>query len=136
MCSTKTEKESNTVSGSVISVVWLFVFNSAQSSGKKNNWKCDSQDLFERKRVVHFVLHYSRKNFFRKGFDPEIYFAAYDNLHDWVSCLHARNEIGKVFLPLMANTLFVSINLSLKKVAFMKSSCCVILELNKFAYVR
>ena len=43
MGSTKTEKESNTLSGSVISVVWLFVLpvilfvlNSAQSSG--NNW--------------------------------------------------------------------------------------------------
>ena len=35
MGSTKTEKESNTLSGSVISVVWLVVLNSAQSSGKK-----------------------------------------------------------------------------------------------------
>ena len=53
MGSTKTENESNTLSGSVI--------NSAQSSGKKNNWKCDSQELFETKLVVYFVLHYSRK---------------------------------------------------------------------------
>ena len=35
MGSTKTEKESSTLSGSVISFVWLFVLNSAQSSGKK-----------------------------------------------------------------------------------------------------
>ena len=48
--------ESNTLPGSVI--------NSAQSSGKKNNWKCNSQELFERKLVVYFVLHYSRKKFF------------------------------------------------------------------------
>ena len=48
--------ESNTLRGSVI--------NSAQSSGKNNNWKCDSQELFERKVVVYFVLHYSRKGFF------------------------------------------------------------------------
>ena len=54
--STKTENESNTLSESVI--------NSAQSSGKKNNWKRDSQELFERKLVVYFVLHYSRKRFF------------------------------------------------------------------------
>ena len=40
------------------------VINSAQSSGKKNNWKCDSKELFERKLVVYFVLHYSRKRFF------------------------------------------------------------------------
>ena len=37
MGSTKTKNESNTISGSVISVVWLsvFLFNSAQSSGKR-----------------------------------------------------------------------------------------------------
>ena len=40
MGSTKTEKESNTSSGSVISVVW-------QSSGKKNTWKCDSQEFLK-----------------------------------------------------------------------------------------
>ena len=56
MGSTKTENESNTLRGSVI--------NSAQSAGKENNWKCDSEELFERKLVVHFVLHYSRKRFF------------------------------------------------------------------------
>ena len=46
-----------------------FVVNSAQSSGKKNNWKCDSQYIFERKLVVYFVLHYSRKikGFLGKG---------------------------------------------------------------------
>ena len=38
MGSTKTEKESNTLSGSVISAV-LFVLNSAQSSSKKKKWK-------------------------------------------------------------------------------------------------
>ena len=42
----------------------LFVLNSEQSSGKKNNWKCDSQELFERELVVYFLLHYSRKRFF------------------------------------------------------------------------
>ena len=34
-------------------VVYIyFVLNSAQSSGKKNKWKCDSEKLFERKLVV------------------------------------------------------------------------------------
>ena len=50
----------------------LVVLNSAQSSGQKNNWKCDSLELFERELVVYFVLHYSRNRFFRKGFDPEL----------------------------------------------------------------
>ena len=47
---------------------------------------------------------------------------------------HAMKKEG--FLPLIANMLFVSINFSLEKVAFMNSSCCVIFDLNKFAYVR
>ena len=38
-------------------------------------------------------------------------------------------------LPFIANMLFVSIIFLLEKVAFMNSSCCVIFELNKFAYV-
>ena len=43
----------------------LFVLNSEQSSGKKKiNWKCDSQELFERDLDVYFLLHYSRKRFF------------------------------------------------------------------------
>ena len=56
MGSTKTEKESNTLRGSMISVVCLtvctclasniyFVLNSAKV--KKKNWKCDSEKLFE-----------------------------------------------------------------------------------------
>ena len=67
MGSTKTEKESNTLSGSVISFVWLFVLfvlNSAQSSGEKKKLQCDSQELFERNLVVYFLLHYSRKRVF------------------------------------------------------------------------
>ena len=53
MGSTKTENASNTLRGSVI--------NSAQSSGKENNWKCDSQELFERKLVVYFVSLFKEK---------------------------------------------------------------------------
>ena len=45
--------ESNALRGSVI--------NSAQCSGKKNHWKCNSQELFERKLVVYFVLHYFKE---------------------------------------------------------------------------
>ena len=58
---------------------------------------------------------------------------------DCVSCLHARNGNRKGFLPLMANVLFVSINHSLEKVFVrfpaLENSCCVIFELNKFAYM-
>ena len=43
-----------------------FVLNSAKV---KKKWKCDSEELFERKLVVSFVLHYLRSRFFRKGFD-------------------------------------------------------------------
>ena len=64
MGSTKTENESNTLSGSVI--------NSAQSSGKKNNWKCDSQELFERKLVVYLCFIIQGKGSSWKRFDPEI----------------------------------------------------------------
>ena len=45
----------------------------------------------------------------------------------------------KVFLPLTANIfnmLFISIHFSLEKVAFINSSCFVLFDLNKFAYVR
>ena len=59
---------------------------------------------------------------------------------DCVSCLQARSRDRKGFLPLIANILFVSINVSLEKVflrfqAFVNLSCCVIFELNKFAYL-
>ena len=38
-------------------------------------------------------------------------------------------------LPLIANMLFVSKNISLEKVAFMKSSCFVICELNWIVFM-
>ena len=49
-------------------------------------------------------------------------------------------EIGRVFLPLIANMLFVSVNVSLEKISVkfppsVNLSCRVIFELNKFAYV-
>ena len=65
MGSTKTEKESNILSGSVISVVWLFVLfvlNSAQSSGKKKKNVTAKNCLNEILSI--FFLHYSRKRFF------------------------------------------------------------------------
>ena len=76
--------------------------------GKK--WKCDSDNLFKRKLVVYFVLHYSSKRFFRTGFDPELRWQIYlrdtDNL--FFVCTHAI-EIRRVFL-------FVSIIFMLEKV--------------------
>ena len=58
-------------------------------------------------------------------------------------CTHAIEiGIGRFFLPLIVNMLFVSINFSLEKdfveifPAFVNLiSCCVIFELNKFAYM-
>ena len=60
-------------------------------------------------------------------------------LCDCVFRLHAR-KIGRVSCLLIANMLFVSINVSLEKIsvkfpAFVNLSCCVIFELNKFAYM-
>ena len=57
----------------------LVLYSTLHSLQVKNNWKCDSEDLlfslvknyFERKLVIHVLLHYLRKRFFRKGFDPE-----------------------------------------------------------------
>ena len=85
MGSTKTENESNTLSGSVISVDWLSVFICTRLCTvfrQKNSWKCDSQELFERKLVVYFVLIIQGKGSSWKRFDPEIYFdtIAYGNV--------------------------------------------------------
>ena len=57
-------------------------------------------------------------------------------LCDCVFRLHAR----KGFLPLIANMLLVSINVSVENIsvkfpAFVNLSCCVIFELSKFAYM-
>ena len=51
----KTGKEANTLSGSVIS---------AQSSGKKKNWKCDSQRFFEGKFASNSKCVVCFKNYF------------------------------------------------------------------------
>ena len=59
---------------------------------------------------------------------------------DWASCFHARNEIGRVFLPQIANMLFVSITFFAGKGScesvrpFVDSSGCAKFDL-KFAYV-
>ena len=62
---------------SVVFYIYSFELKSVQSSGKKKlgmRLILDSQELFERKlvTVIYVMLHYSRKRFFRKGFDPEL----------------------------------------------------------------
>ena len=57
-----------------------------------------------------------------------------------LGCTHAI-EIGMVFLPLVANMIFVSINFSLETIfvkfsPFVNLSCFVIFELNKFAMLQ
>ena len=53
----------------------------------------------------------------------------------------ARTQLKQEeFLPLIANVLFVPINVSLEKISvkfppFVNLSCCVIFDLNKFACV-
>lgn len=61
----------------VQSVVWHIHLNPTllvQFSGRKCGQFLVSEGLFERKLVVHSVMsHYSKKRFFGKGFDPEIF---------------------------------------------------------------
>ena len=74
---------------------------------------------------------YSRKMFFRKGFEPEVH----GNLTR-LSFLSSRTQWNrKRFSPLRANMLFVSKNCSLEKVAFMNSSCFIICELNWIVFM-
>ena len=71
-----------------------------------------SQKLFERKLVAYFLLDNSSK-----GFDAEhwweIHSVAFLTQSLLAACLHARNEMGSFFFPLMANMLFVSMKLFL-----------------------
>ena len=60
--------------------IFIYLYSTLHNLQVKNNWKRNNEELFERKLVVYLVLHYSRKKFFRKGFDLEIYFVAYSNL--------------------------------------------------------
>ena len=64
---------------------------------QKNNWKCDSEELLERKLVVYFVL---RKRFFRKEFNLELRNVFICIVRRIVSCLHARNWNRKGFVCL------------------------------------
>ena len=67
-----------------------------------------------------------------KRFDPEL--LIWCNIahiwHNWVFFSSRTQWNRKGILPLIANMLFVSKNCSLKKVAFMNSSCFIICELN------
>ena len=68
-----------------------------------------------RKLIAHFLLDNSSKGFFSKGSDAEhwweINLVAFLTRSVLAACLHARNEIGSFFFPLIANMLFVSIKL-------------------------
>ena len=57
------------VTSQLLTIYIYFVLNSAQSSGKKKR-KTGSEEIFKRK-LVYFVLHYSRSRFFRKVY-PEL----------------------------------------------------------------
>ena len=85
---TKTEKELNNLSGSVISVAWLIYIYlySILHSLLVNNFVC--QKLFERKLVDHFCLIIQVNGFSVKGLMLNSLLAA---------CLHARNEMESFF---------------------------------------
>ena len=86
MCSTKTKKESKKLSGSLISVVWLFVLfvlNTAQSSGKKKIiGNVTAKNYLKESLSVIFCFIIQGKGSSWKGFGPEIYSVAiaYGNL--------------------------------------------------------
>ena len=94
-------------------------YSTLHSLQVKHNWKCDSEDLFERELVLvsqeiilkeSFLPSLFKKKIPQKGAWSWIYFVAYSWFDTkWVSCFHARNEIRKGFLPLIASMLFVSI---------------------------
>lgn len=109
----------------ICSELWSIQSSCRKIIGNVSNFLV-SQELFKRKLVVYLMLYYSRKNFFRKGFDPklqwEIYLGvAYGFLHP-VCCLFAQTGI---FFPLIANMkLFVPI-----KVLAGKGFCEIFLSL-------
>ena len=70
---------------------YIYLYSTLYSFQVKKNWKCDSEELLERKLVVYFALHYSRKRFFRKRFDLELW--------DWSlfkPAAHLRKELSKL----------------------------------------
>ena len=102
-----------------ISVVWLFVIlfvlNSAQSTGKKNNWKFDYfllvKNYSKESLLSMFCFIIKGKGSSEKGLilnsgGKFILLRIVNFDTDWVSCFHARNEIGRVFFALIANMLF------------------------------
>ena len=88
MSLTKTEKELNNLSESVISVVWLFVLilfvldSPAQSSGKKIIGNMTAKNYLKESlsSILCFIIQGKGSSW--KRFDPEIYFVAiaYGNL--------------------------------------------------------
>ena len=82
MGSTKTEKESNTLSGSVISVVWLFQYlylHSLQVTKIIGNVTAKNYLKESLSSIFCFIIQ--GKGSIWKGFEPETYFVAimYDN---------------------------------------------------------
>ena len=81
MGSTKTENESNTLSGSVI--------NSAQSSGKKNNWNMKNYLKESLSSILCFIIQGKGSSW--KWFDPEIYFVAILRIFDTIEFILFRH---------------------------------------------
>ena len=128
------EKESNTLNASVFAkfgsllsgYLHSFVFNSAQFSGENfffsKMWRIlVGEELTCRKLVVHFMLHYSRKTFSRKGFMNRNLFSCRRFLTTWPRVLLVCNDLNdamtqhSLLLPLIANMLFVSMRKGWKR---------------------
>ena len=73
----------------------------AIQSKTEGHFSVFAKNYLKERNVVYFLLLYSRKRFFRKGF--------------LFACMQLKLN-RKGFLPLIANILFVSINFMLEKV--------------------
>ena len=117
------------------SYLYLFVLNSAQSSGEKATGNVTANNYLKESLSSMLCFIIQGKGSSGKGLIPKLILLRMVIRNDWVSCLHARNEIGRVFAS-NGKHFFCFNKFFAGKGAFMNSSCCVIFELNKFAYVK
>ena len=141
----KTLKESNALSASLFkgAKLWQVTFILWLNSAKvKKIGNVTVKNYLNESLLSLFCFIIYGQGSFKKGLMWTV-----RNLITWICFvtaivfrLHARNWNKKRFLPLIANMLFVSINVSVEKIcvkfpASVNLSCCVIFELNKFAYM-
>ena len=80
---TNSEKASNNLNASVLTVVWLFIFILCSTLHSLQVKKIIIGNVtinnYCKKAYCLFCASLFKERFFSKGFDPEIYFVAYGN---------------------------------------------------------